>query len=126
MVRIECLGYLFFFRQTRPRLERRCLLRQRCLDFGRIDIFASGDDEIIAPIEYVKKSVSIEAADVAGVQPSVNDRARRCIGSLEISRSDDGPAYENLSLFGICCIDANFVRLQCLARRAQPPLRILG
>ena len=49
---------------------------EHCFHFGRIDVLATSDNEIFAPVEDAKKSLTIDFSDVSRSQPAVPDRAR--------------------------------------------------
>ena len=63
------------------RVADRRVFEQHRLDFGRIDVLAARDDQVVAPVEHPQATVGVEAADVAGVQPAVAQRARSGRGS---------------------------------------------
>ena len=63
---------LFFvaFSAERSRLERR-------LDLLGVDVLAAADDHVLDAVDDPQVAVRVEDADVAGVQPPVDDRLRR-------------------------------------------------
>src|SRR5262249_47979836 len=54
--------------------------QQDFLDLARIDVAAAGNDQVLGPVLEGEKPVGVEAADVAGMQPSSAQRiAARCL-----------------------------------------------
>ena len=60
---------------TTPASSTAWMREQRRLDFGRVDVLAARDDQVVAPIEHVQVAVGVQIAQVAGVQPAVARRA---------------------------------------------------
>ena len=84
---------------------------QRVLDLAGGHVLAARDDDVLLPIDDVEHPVLVESADIAGVQPSVDDRLGRQVGPVPVAGHHLRAADENLPIGR----DANLV----LARR-QP------
>lgn len=60
------------------------------LDLGGIDIFAAGDDQVVAAVEDVEVAFGIEVADVAGGEPAIVDGGGGSVGTMVIAGGDAG------------------------------------
>ena len=52
------------------------MLAQHPLDLGRVDVLATGDDEIVAAVDDVEIPVAVEVARVSGAKPAVGQVTR--------------------------------------------------
>ena len=58
------------------------MLDHYLLDVVRVDIHASGDDQVFLTIGEKEEAVVIYVAEVAGIEPALSDRLSREIGRL--------------------------------------------
>ena len=66
---------------------------QRRLDFGAIDIFAAAQHHVLLSVDDINKAISIDARDVAGMQPAIGDRRSGGFGAVDIALDDCGTAH---------------------------------
>src|SRR5205814_7922687 len=100
--------------------------QQYLLDLARVDIAATGDYQVFGAVFQRKKTVGIEAADVARVQPAAAQRIAARGLVAPIAGHDDVAATDNLASLAdgqvaILTVDhADFHVGARQARRAQP------
>ena len=65
------------------------VLDQAVLDLDAVDVLAAPDDHVLGPVGDEQEAVVVEVADVAGVQPAVDDRLGGGLGLVPVARHDD-------------------------------------
>ena len=70
---------------------------QCVLDLFGINVLAAADDHVFDAVDESEVAVLVEAAHVAGAQPTFDDCARGLLGSVEIAAHDVRAGNENLS-----------------------------
>ena len=73
------------------------MLDEAVLDLDAVDVLAAADDHVLGPVGDEQVAVVVEVADVAGVQPAVDDRRRRRLGLVPVARHDDRALDEDLA-----------------------------
>src|ERR1700733_16247173 len=58
------------------------------LDFDAVDVFAAADQHVLGAIEDITEALGVEARDVAGTQPAVDERFRRGLRILPVAADD--------------------------------------
>ena len=77
----------------------RWMLRQYGLDIARIDVEATGDDDFAQTVAQEQVSTLVEHAEIAGVQPAVDDRLGCLVRHVEIAGHHEIAAHDDLALF---------------------------
>ncbi len=54
------------------------MLQQHALDFRRIDVFSTGDDQVLLAVVHPEIAIGVAEADVAGAIPAVVQRFPGC------------------------------------------------
>ena len=67
------------------------------LDLLGVDVLASADDHVLGSVDEHQVSVLVEAADVAGVQPAVDEGLGGLLGSVQVAAHDVRPRDEYLA-----------------------------
>ena len=67
------------------------------LDLRRVDVFAAGDDQVVAAVEDVEVAFGVEVADVAGEQPAVAQGGGRLFRPVQVAGRDRRPADEDIA-----------------------------
>ena len=67
------------------------------LDFARVDVEAAADDHVLLAVGDVEVAVGVEVADVAGVQPAVDDRLRGLVRRLVVALHHEVAAHADLA-----------------------------
>ena len=81
-------------------LDLRCR-REDALDArGRQVVTAGIDDDVLLAVGDLDKSVLIDAADIAGMQPAVADGFGGCVGIVPIALHDQFAAHKYLAVLG--------------------------
>ena len=79
--------------------DHRVLALERLLDVGRRQVLAAGgDDQVLLAVLDVEVAVAVDLADVAGVQPAVDDRRRRRLLVAVVALEDPRRAQEDLTV----------------------------
>ena len=87
------------------------------LDVGRRQVLAArGDDDVLLAAGDEEEAVVVERAEVAGVQPAVDDRAEARVVVLVVAAEDVRALDQDLAVVG----DADLAPRQRLADRAEP------
>src|SRR5262245_42782682 len=58
------------------------------LDFRRIDILATGDNQIIAAVQHIQIAFGVQQAKVSGSEPAILKGASRRVGPVNIAGSN--------------------------------------
>ena len=74
------------------------MLVEDVLDLARPDLVAGDDDHVLDPVDEVEPTVGVALADVARVQPAVDDRLFAFLRPVPVARRDPWPAGEDLAL----------------------------
>ena len=114
-----------------PRLDHRRVREQYGLHLGRIDVFATSDDEVVATVEHGQVAVRIDPADVARVEPSVDDCACARLRLPRIAGHHDRATHENLARAVLAHLtvrrgDAQFIGVEHTPGRSCVMWCILG
>ena len=89
----------------------RRMLVEHLLDLARVDVVAAADDHVLLAVDDEVVAVGIDAADVAGVEPTVRvDRLGRRVGALPVALHDIVAADGDLAGvargdIGACLVD---------------------
>ena len=87
------------------------------LDVGRREVLAArGDDDVLLAAGDEEEAVLVERAEVARVQPAVDDRAEARVVVLVVAAEDVRALDQDLAVLG----DADLAARQRVADRAQP------
>ena len=87
------------------------------LDVGRREVLAArGDDDVLLAAGDEEEAVLVERAEVAGVQPAVDDRAEARVVVLVVAAEDVRALDQDLAVVG----DLDLAARQRLADRAEP------
>src|SRR4051812_8872283 len=86
---------------------------------GRQVLAAGGDDDVLLPSGDEDVAVLVDARDVAGVQPAVDDRAEAGVVVAVVALEDVRPLEQELAVLADPALDAG----QQLADRAEAVLR---
>ena len=90
---------------------------QRVLEVGGADVLAArGDDELLLAVDDLEVAVLVDRADVARVQPAVDDRFVGLVGLLVVPLEDVAAAADDLAVVG----DHDLAAGDRLADRARP------
>src|SRR3546814_13264548 len=80
---------------------------QHALDALRCDVVAAGiDDDVLLPVGNADVALRVDLADVAGVQPAVDDRARRRLRIVPVALHDQLAAYQDFAILGDAHLNA--------------------
>src|SRR5699024_7245178 len=97
------------------------------LDLLRVEVLTAADDHVLDPVDDGEVAVLVEGSDVAGVEPSVDDRLGGLLGPVEIAAHDGGAGDEDLAGFAgglippVLVDDPDLLTVDGGADRAQLP-----
>src|ERR1700682_4206240 len=79
------------------RSPHRRVLEQHVLDLARIDVLAAADDHVLLAVDEEEEAVLVAVPDVPRVEPTVEQRLRRGIGTVEVAPHDVRTAHAELA-----------------------------
>jgi hypothetical protein len=71
---------------------------QHFLDFPGVDVLSAADDHVFRSPDEGQVAVFVDVADVAGVQPAVDDDSGRFVRTPEIAAHDIGAGDDDLTV----------------------------
>src|SRR5271166_1440232 len=78
------------FGDLRPLVDHR-------FDLAGVDVLPAADDHVLRPVDQHQVTVLIEAPDVPGVQPAIDDRVGGLLGPVQIAAHHVGALDQNLA-----------------------------
>ena len=93
------------------------------LDFLGVDVLSAADDHVLGPPDQRQVAVGVEVADVAGVQPAVDDDAGGFVGAAQIAAHDVGAGDDDLAIHPGRHLGAGVVDDADLLTRKRDPHR---
>src|SRR5260370_33128252 len=78
-------------------LGDRRMLVDRLLDIAREDLVAAGDDDVLDAVDEKEITVGIEIADIAGMQPAIDENLRRLLVLAPVAGHDLRTANADLA-----------------------------
>ncbi|MEO9174639.1 MAG: hypothetical protein ABI317_03915 [Gaiellales bacterium] len=94
---------------------------QRVLELDRIDLEATSRDHVLLAVEQVDVAFVVDAGDVAGPEPAVDERGSRCRVVAEVAGGDHRPAQLQLARLIGPLQGPGFADRPRIARRERPP-----
>lgn len=71
---------------------------QDVLDLLGVDVLAATNDHVFRSPDECQIAVRVEMADVTGVQPAIDDDARRFLRTSEVAAHDVGASHDDLTV----------------------------